>query len=119
MEKFVRQRMGDERLVRLILKWMKAGVLEDGEWFETQAGTPQGAVLANLYLHHVLDLWAHAWRRMVAHGDGIIVRYADDAVLGFPYQEEAGKFLEELRERVREFGLELHPEKTRRMEFGR
>lgn len=123
LEKFVRHRIGDERLVRLILKWLKAGVMEDGQWYETKAGTPQGAVisplLANLYLHYVLDLWVQAWRKKVARGEMIVVRYADDAVLGFQHREEAGKFLEELRERVRKFGLELHPEKTRLIEFGR
>jgi group II intron reverse transcriptase/maturase len=123
LEKFVRHRIGDERFVRLILKWMKAGVMEDGQWFETEEGTPQGAVisplLANLYLHHVLDLWVKAWRKKVAHGDVIVVRYADDAVLGFRYREEAEKFLADLQERVRKFGLELHPEKTRLIEFGR
>lgn len=123
LEKFIRHRIGDERLVRLILKWMRAGVMEDGQWFETKEGTPQGAVisplLANLYLHHVLDLWTHAWRKKVAHGEVIVVRYADDAVLGFQYREEAEKFLGDLQERVRKFGLELHPEKTRLIEFGR
>ena len=123
MEKFVRHRIGDERIVRLIQKWLKAGVMEDGQWFETKEGTPQGAVisplLANLYLHYVLDLWVNAWRKKVARGDMIVVRYADDAVLGFQYREEAEKFLEDLRERVRKFGLELHPEKTRLIEFGR
>ena len=123
LEKFVRHRIGDERLVRLILKWLKAGVMEDGQWFETEEGTPQGAVisplLANLYLHHVLDLWVDAWRRKVAHGDVIVVRYADDAVIGFQHREEAEKFLADLQERVRKFGLELHPEKTRLIEFGR
>jgi RNA-directed DNA polymerase len=123
MEKFVRHRIGDERMVRLIQKWLKAGVVEDGQWFETKEGTPQGAVvsplLANLYLHYVLDLWVQAWQRKVAHGEMIAVRYADDAVLGFQYREEAEKFLEDLRERVRKFGLELHPEKTRLIEFGR
>jgi group II intron reverse transcriptase/maturase len=123
MEKFVRHRIGDERLVRLIQKWLRAGVIEDGQWFETQEGTPQGSVisplLANLYLHHVLDLWVQAWRKKVARGEMIVVRYADDAVLGFQYREEAEKFLEQLRERVRKFGLELHPEKTRLIEFGR
>ena len=123
MEKFVRHRIGDERIVRLILKWMKAGVVEDGKWFETEEGTPQGAVisplLANLYLHHVLDLWVRAWQKKVARGDMFAVRYADDAVLGFQHREDAEKFLEELRERVRKFGLELHPEKTRLIEFGR
>ena len=123
MEKFVRHRIGDERLVRLILKWMKAGVMEDGQWFETEEGTPQGSVispmLANLYLHYVLDVWVEAWRKKVAHGDVIVVRYADDAVLGFQYREEAERFLAELQERVRKFGLELHPDKTRLIEFGR
>jgi len=123
MEKFIRHRIGDERLVRLILKWLKAGVMEDGQWFETKEGTPQGAVvsplLANLYLHYVLDLWVQAWRKKVAHGDVICVRYADDAVLGFQHREEAEKFLADLQERVRKFGLELHPEKTRLIEFGR
>jgi group II intron reverse transcriptase/maturase len=123
MEKFVRHRIGDERIVRLILKWMRAGVVEDGKWFETEEGTPQGAVisplLANLYLHHVLDLWVMAWQRKVARGDMIAVRYADDAVLGFQHREDAEKFLEQLQERVRKFGLELHPEKTRLIEFGR
>jgi RNA-directed DNA polymerase len=123
MEKFVRHRIGDERIVRLILKWLQAGVMEDGQWFETKAGTPQGAVisplLANLYLHYVLDLWVQAWRKKVAHGDVIVVRYADDAVLGIQYREEAEQFLADLQERVRKFGLELHPEKTRLLEFGR
>jgi group II intron reverse transcriptase/maturase len=123
MEKFVRHRIGDERLVRLIQKWLRAGVIEDGQWFETKEGTPQGSVisplLANLYLHHVLDLWVQAWRKKVARGEMVVVRYADDAVLGFQYREDAEKFLEQLRERVRKFGLELHPEKTRLIEFGR
>ena len=112
-----------ERMVRLIQKWLKAGVMEDGQWFETKEGTPQGAVisplLANLYLHYVLDLWVEAWRKKVARGEVIIVRYADDAVLGFQHREDAEKFLEELRERLAKFGLELHPEKTRLIEFGR
>jgi RNA-directed DNA polymerase len=123
LEKFVRSRVGDERMVRLILKWLRAGVMEDGQWFETKEGTPQGAVvspvLANLYLHHVLDLWTHTWRKTVARGDVIVVRYADDGVLGFQYREEAETFLADLQGRLREFGLELHPEKTRLIEFGR
>jgi RNA-directed DNA polymerase len=110
-------------VVRLIQKWLKAGVMEDGQWSETKEGSPQGSVispsLANLYLHHVLDLWVEAWRKKRARGDVIIVRYADDAVLGFEHREEAERFLEQLRERLRKFGLELHPEKTRLMEFGR
>jgi len=92
-EKFVRHRIGDERLVRLILKWMRAGVVEDGQWFETKEGTPQGAVvsplLANLYLHYVLDLWVRAWRKKVAHGDVIVVRYADDGAPRAQRAEEA------------------------------
>ena len=123
LEKFVRHRIEDERLVRLIQKWLRAGVVEDGKWFETKEGTPQGAVisplLANLYLHYVLDLWVEAWRKKVARGEVIAVRYADDGVLGFQYREDAEKFLKELQERVRKFGLELHPEKTRLIEFGR
>jgi group II intron reverse transcriptase/maturase len=120
---FVEHRIGDKRIVRLIQKWLKAGVLEQSQWTETKEGTPQGAVisptLANLYLHYVLDLWAEAWRKKQARGDVIIVRYADDAVLGFQYREEAEQFLEQLQERPHKFGLELHPEKTRLIEFGR
>jgi group II intron reverse transcriptase/maturase len=123
MVQFVQHRIADARIVRLIQKWLKAGVMEDGRWFETKEGTPQGAVispiLANLYLHYVLDLWAKAWREKVARGEMIIIRYADDAVLGFQHREDAERFLKQLQERVRKFGLELHPEKTRLMEFGR
>ncbi len=123
MVKFVEHRMGDQRIVRLIQKWLKAGVVEDGRWFETEEGTPQGAVispiLANLYLHYVLDDWVAAWRKKAARGEMIIVRYADDAVLGFQYREDAERLLEQLRDRLRKFGLELHSGKTRRMEFGR
>jgi group II intron reverse transcriptase/maturase len=121
--KFVEYRIQDQRIVRLIQKWLKAGVMEQGQWHETEEGTPQGSVispiLANLYLHYALDVWAEAWRKKVAQGDVIIVRYADDAVLGFQHREEAEKFLEQLRERLRKFGLELHPDKTRLIEFGR
>jgi RNA-directed DNA polymerase len=121
--KFVEYRIADKRIVRLIQKWLKAGVMEQGQWFETEEGTPQGSVispiLANLYLHYVLDVWAEVWRKKVAQGDMIIVRYADDAVLGFQHREEAEKFLEQFRERLRKFGLELHPGKTRLIEFGR
>ena len=128
---FVEHRIGDKRVVRLIQKWLKAGVMEQGQWSETKEGSPQGSVipglrvrsgspiLANLYLHYVLDLWVEQWRKKQAHGDVIIVRYADDAVLGFEHREEAERFLEQLRERLRKFGLELHPEKTRLIEFGR
>jgi group II intron reverse transcriptase/maturase len=120
---FVEHRIGDKRVVRLIQKWLKAGVMEQGQWTETKEGSPQGAVispiLANLYLHYVLDVWVEAWRKKVAHGEVIIVRYADDAVLGFEHRDEAERFLEQLRERVQKFGLELHPDKTRLIEFGR
>jgi retron-type reverse transcriptase len=95
-------------VVRLIQKWLKAGVMEQGQWSQTEEGSPQGAVispvLANLYLHHVLDLWVEAWRKKQARGDVIIVRYADDAVLGFERREDAEQFLEQLRERLAKFG---------------
>jgi RNA-directed DNA polymerase len=121
--KFVEHRIGDKRIIRLIQKWLKAGVMEQGQWSETKEGSPQGAVispiLANLYLHYVLDVWVEAWRKKVAHGEVIIVRYADDAVLGFEHKHEAGAFLEQLRGRVQKFGLELHPDKRRLIEFGR
>ena len=121
--KFVEHRIADRRIVRLIQKWLKAGVSEEGEWTETKVGTPQGAVasplLANVYLHYVFDLWVNQWRRKTARGDMIVVRYADDAVLGFEHRIEAEAFLEQLRERMRKFGLELHPKKTRLIEFGR
>src|ERR1039457_1273494 len=121
--KVVEHRVADQRIVGLIQKWLKAGVMEDGRWFETEEGTPQGSVispiLANLYLHHVLDLWVVAWRKKVARGEMNVVRYADDAVLGFQHREDAERFLKQLQERVGKFGLELHPEKTRLIEFGR
>lgn len=121
--KFVEHRIADRRILRLIQKWLKAGVSEEGEWKETKVGTPQGAVvspmLANIYLHYVFDLWVNQWRRKWAKGDMIVVRYADDAVLGFEHRAEAEAFLEQLRERMQKFGLELHPEKTRLIEFGR
>jgi len=122
-EKFVAHRVGDPRVLRLIRKWLRAGVSEDGEWSESKIDTPQGAVisplLANIYLHYALDLWVAAWRRKVARGDMIVVRYADDVVLGFEHREEAERFLREVRERLAKFGLELHPEKTRLIAFGR
>jgi group II intron reverse transcriptase/maturase len=121
--KFVGHRIADPRVLRLIEKWLKAGVSEDGQWTESKIGTPQGAVisplLANVYLHYAFDLWVDAWRRKVARGDVIVVRYADDAVMGFEHRAEAEWFLEELRERLAKFGLELHSEKTRLIEFGR
>src|SRR6202166_1586160 len=121
--KFMAHRIADNRILRLIQKWLKAGVSEEGEWSETQAGTPQGAVisplLANVYLHYVFDLWIEAWRQKVATGDVIVVRYADDLVVGFENRMEAERFLKAFRERLAKFGLELHPEKTRLIEFGR
>ncbi|MCP5119557.1 MAG: group II intron reverse transcriptase/maturase, partial [bacterium] len=123
MIQMVERRIGDRRIVRLIQKWLKAGVMEDGRWYESEEGTPQGSVispiLANLYLHYALDVWTDVWREKVAQGDVIIVRYADDAVLGFQHREDAERFLEQLRERLAKFGLELHPDKTRLIEFGR
>ncbi|MGO8752040.1 MAG: group II intron reverse transcriptase/maturase [Thermoguttaceae bacterium] len=123
MLKFVQHRVADRRILRLIQKWLKAGVMEEGEWSKTEKGTPQGAVisplLANIYLHYVFDLWVHAWRKKHARGDVVVVRYADDTVLGFQSQTEADRFREDLRERLGKFGLELHPDKTRRIEFGR
>jgi RNA-directed DNA polymerase len=121
--KFIRHRVADSRILRLIRKWLKAGVSEDGEWSETKVGTPQGAVisplLSNVYLHYVFDLWIEAWRKKVARGDVIVVRYADDLVVGFENRAEAERFLEEFRERLAKFGLELHPDKTRLIQFGR
>src|ERR1035437_5923227 len=121
--KFIEHRVGDSRIVRLIQKWLKAGVSEEGQWSETKVGTPQGAVisplLANIYLHYVFDLWVEVWRQKVAQGDVIVVRYADDLVVGFESRTEAERFLREFRERLAKFGLELHPEKTRLIQFGR
>jgi group II intron reverse transcriptase/maturase len=121
--KFTEHKVADRRVIRLIQKWLKAGVSEDGQWSETKQGTPQGAVvsplLANVYLHHVFDLWADVWRRKVAKGDVMIVRYADDLALGFQLKADAMRFLAEFKERLAKFGLELHPDKTRLIEFGR
>jgi RNA-directed DNA polymerase len=121
--KFVQHRVADRRILRLIQKWLQAGVSEEGQWSETKVGTPQGALasplLANVYLHYVFDLWAEAWRKKVAKGDVIIVRYADDLVVGFENRADAERFLADFRERLAKFGLELHSEKTRLIEFGR
>jgi RNA-directed DNA polymerase len=123
LEKFLRHRITDERILRLIGKWLAAGVIEDGKWTESDKGSPQGAsvspLLANVYLHYVLDLWADWWRRRSARGGVIIVRWADDFIVGFEYREDAERFLSELRGRFAKFGLELHPGKTRLIEFGR
>jgi group II intron reverse transcriptase/maturase len=120
---FVGYRVADRRLLRLLRKWLRAGVSEDGEWSRTTMGTPQGAVisplLANVYLHYVLDLWVTEWRSRPACGEVYIVRYADDFVLGFQHRDDAERCLAEMRERFARFGLELHSEKTRLIEFGR
>jgi RNA-directed DNA polymerase len=122
LERFLRHRIADERVLRLIGKWLAAGVMEEGVWSEG-AGTPQGAsaspLLANVYLHYVLDLWVEWWRRNRARGDVIIVRFADDFICGFQHQRDARRFLADLRQRMARFGLELHPDKTRLIEFGR
>src|SRR5215211_2326792 len=121
--RFVEHRIGDRRIIRLIQKWLKAGVLEDGIVTVGDRGTGQETVisplLANIYLHYALDLWAVRWRRREATGDMIIVRYADDFIVGFQHESDARCFLDEMRERLREFALSLHPEKTRLIEFGR
>ena len=123
LRKFLGHRIADKRVLRLVDKWLAAGVIEDGTWSETPQGSPQGAsvspLLANIYLHYVLDLWAEWWRRHVARGDVIIVRFADDFVMGFEEYQDACRFLHDLRERFAKFGLELHPGKTRLIEFGR
>jgi group II intron reverse transcriptase/maturase len=121
--KMVEHRVGDRRILRLIRKWLSAGVMEDGKWTRSEVGSPQGAtvspLLANLYLHYALDLWAERWRAQKARGDVVIVRYCDDFIVGFQHRDEAERFLAELRERLAEFALELHPEKTRLIAFGR
>ena len=121
--RFVEHRVGDKRIIRLIREWLKVGILEDGVVAVSDKGTGQGSVisplLANIYLHYVLDLWAERWRRREATGDMIMVRYADDLIVGFEREADAGRFLEAMRERLREFALSLHPDKTRLIEFGR
>jgi RNA-directed DNA polymerase len=121
--RFVEHRVGDKRIVRLIRKWLGAGILEDGTVTVSERGTGQGSVisplLANIYLHYVLDLWADRWRRREATGDMIIVRYADDVVVGFEHEADASRFLDAMRARFAAFALELHPDKTRLLEFGR
>ncbi len=123
IEKFLEHRIADKRVLRLIRKWLSAGVIEDENWSETLEGSPQGAsvspLLANVYLHYVLDLWAKWWRRRHARGDMIITRFADDFICGFEHLADAKQFLRDLRERLAKFGLELHPDKTRLIEFGR
>jgi group II intron reverse transcriptase/maturase len=121
--RFLEHRIGDRRIIRLTQKWLKAGILEDGVVTVSDRGTGQGSVisplLANVYLHYALDLWAVRWRRREATGDMIIVRYADDFIAGFQHESDARRFLDEMRERLQKFALSLHPEKTRLIEFGR
>src|SRR5207244_4811869 len=112
MMKFVQHRVADPRILRLIQKWLKAGVMEEGQWSETEVGTPQGAVisplLANIYLHYVFDLWVEVWRKKVARGDVIAVRYADDLVVGLQHRADAERFRSEFRDRLARFGLAVH-----------
>jgi RNA-directed DNA polymerase len=121
--RFIEHRIGDRRAVRLIRKWLNAGVLDEGQQIETGEGVPQGAVisplLANVYLHYVYDLWVRQWRRRHATGDMIVVRYADDTIVGFEHRHDAERFLHDLAQRLARFGLGLHPDKTRLLEFGR
>jgi RNA-directed DNA polymerase len=123
LERFLEHRIADRRVLRLIQKWMAAGVIEDGAWTESLDGVPQGAsaspLLANVYLHYVFDLWAHQWRIRHARGDVVIVRFADDAVVGFEYRDDAERFWADLRDRLAKFSLELNAEKTRLIRFGR
>jgi group II intron reverse transcriptase/maturase len=121
--KFLEHRIADSRILRLVKKWLAAGTLESGAWSATEEGTPQGAtispLLANVYLHYVFDLWVQQWRKRSADGEVVVVRYADDYALGFQYERDAVRFRAALRERLQQFGLELHPEKTRLIRFGR
>ena len=121
--KFLEHRIGDRRILRLIRKWLRAGIIEDGEWSTSTVGSPQGSVisplLSNVYLHYVFDLWVHWWRRKCCRGDVVVVRYADDFVIGFEHESEAQACLAALHDRFGKFGLKLHAEKTRLIEFGR
>jgi RNA-directed DNA polymerase len=123
LERFLEHRIADRRVLRLIQKWLAAGIIENGEWSKTELGTAQGAsaspLLANVYLHYVFDLWAHQWRGRHARGEMIIVRYADDYIVGFERERDARQFLADLRDRLAKFNLELAPNKTRLIEFGR
>jgi group II intron reverse transcriptase/maturase len=121
--KFIEHRVADRRILRLIQKWLSAGVMEEGRWTASEQGSPQGAtvspLLANLYMHYVFDLWVQQWRKRCARGDVVVVRYADDLVVGFQHKPDAMKFLDALGDRLRRFALELHPDKTRLIAFGK
>jgi group II intron reverse transcriptase/maturase len=121
--RMVAHRIADPRILRLIRQWLRAGILESGEWSETVEGTPQGAgispLLANIFLHYVFDLWVAQWRRRQADGEVIVIRYADDTLLGFEREKDARKMLSDLKRRLKQFGLRLHEKKTRLIEFGR
>ena len=121
--KFVEHRIADRRILRLIQKWLSAGVMEEGRWTASEQGSPQGAtvspLLANIYLHYVFDLWVQQWRKRHAHGDVIVVRYADDLLVGFQHKPDAVKFLDAMRDRLQRFALALHPDKTRLIAFGK
>nr|WP_213157522.1 group II intron reverse transcriptase/maturase [Parachlamydia sp. AcF125] len=121
--KFIEHRIADKRVVRLIQKWLNAGILEEGKIIYNEQGTPQGSsaspLLANVFLHYVYDMWIQQWRKQKACGNVVVIRFADDTVVGFQYESDARQFHEELKERFLKFGLELHPEKTRLIEFGR
>jgi group II intron reverse transcriptase/maturase len=123
LERFVEHRIADGRVLRLIRKWLSAGVIEKGSWTACEEGVPQGAsaspLLANIYLHYVFDLWAHRWRTRYARGDVVITRFADDFVVGFEHRSDAERFWADLRDRLAKFGLELNAEKTRLVRFGR
>lgn len=123
LQKFLEHRIADKRVLRLVQKWLNAGVIENGDWSDTEEGVPQGAsaspLLANVYLHYVFDRWVRQWRQRHAHGDLIVVRFADDFIVGFEHLGDAKQFLHDLRQRLARFALELHPEKTRLIEFGR
>ncbi|MEF9403796.1 group II intron reverse transcriptase/maturase (plasmid) [Ralstonia solanacearum] len=123
LTRFIGHRIGDQRVIRLIRKWLKAGAMEDGVIESTDEGTPQGSVisplLANIYLHYVFDLWANQWRKRHAEGNVVIVRYADDVVVGFDKQHDAKRFKRAMQQRLAQFGLSVHPEKTRLIQFGR
>jgi group II intron reverse transcriptase/maturase len=123
MQRFIEHRIGDKRMMRLLMKWVRAGVMEDGKLHEVEKGTPQGAIisplLSNIYLHYVLDLWVNRWRKTQARGAVYIVRYADDFVVSLQYEQDALALRAALAERMAQFGLELHPDKTRVIRFGR